>query len=59
MQHKYKFSPDKQDKVCGAVRDAINTRGRNLRWNLKFQAMKKRFARKDDEEMITNGSIPS
>ena len=32
LQHKYQFAAEKQDKAWAAIRDAVNTQGRNLGW---------------------------
>jgi len=49
MQHKYQYTSEKHDKAWGAIRDAINTRGRNLRWNLKVQTLFRHGKDKDQE----------
>ena len=49
MQHKYQDTCEKHDKAWGAIRDAINTRGRNMRWNLKLQTLFRHGKDKDQE----------
>ena len=40
MIYKYAYPVDKQDKAWAAVRDAINTRGRNLKWQQRLSQMR-------------------
>ena len=51
MQHKYQYTCEKHDKAWGAIRDAIKTRGRNLRWNLKVQTIFRHGKDKDQEPL--------